>query len=277
MPYRPAAILSQITALAKPSTRVLQRAYRASPRDVVAALRKRVGREHGTAPTAEPSPPTEAFLRSAEYGELMSRHLPVDGSHDSHEAQNETQNYRFRHHTAANRLGVFRWRGMQKHLDTLLPLLTAPGIRIVDFGGAGGPLGLGSEVVDRLDRDAWGRTVRHHSLAELGESVDVVFSSHALEHIPELDDTLRSMQRCLTPGGQLILHVPSFHCERWRAGVHSNSSYNDHVGTFGVGHDPLGVGCQNYIDIARKVGEFFSVRHADYCGDDSILVLASKG
>jgi SAM-dependent methyltransferase len=176
-----------------------------------------------------------------------------------------------------NRLGVFRWRGIQKHLDTLLPLLTAPASRIIDFGGAGWPLGLGSEVVDRSDRDACGRAVRHHSLAELGESIDVIFSSHALEHIPELDDVLRSMQSCLKPGGQLVLHVPSFHCERWRAGVHSNSSYNDHVWTFGIGNDPLGVECQNYVDIARKVGEFLSVRRAEYCGDDSILVLASKG
>jgi hypothetical protein len=129
MPRRPAAILSRIAALAKPSTRALQRAYRASPRDVVGALRKRVVREHAAALTPEPSPPTEAFLRSAEYSELISRHLPVDGSYDSHEAQNETQNYRFRHHTLANRLGVCRWRGMQKHLDTCCRCSPLPAAR----------------------------------------------------------------------------------------------------------------------------------------------------
>lgn len=276
----PAASLTRVAALAKPGKegwkRGLQRAYRASASDIVSALAKQSSRVHAPGIGAAPPPPTEAFLRSREYAELMSRHLPVDGSHDLHEAQNETQNYRFRHHTVARRLGVFRWRGIQKHLDILLPLLTASGSKVVDFGGAGGPLGLGSEVVDRLDEDAWGRKVKHHSLSELGESVDVVFSSHALEHIPELDDVLRSMQRCLKPGGQLILHVPSFHCERWRAGVHSNARYNDHVWTFGVGRDPLGLACQNYVDIASKVGEFFSLRLAEYCGDDSILVLASK-
>lgn len=276
----PEAGLSRVSALAKPGKeawkRGLQRAYRASARDLVRALGNRGGRARAASARAVPTPPTEAFLRSREYAELMSRHLPVDGSHDQHEAQNETQNYRFRHHTVAHRLGVFRWRGIQKHLDTLLPLLTVPGSKVVDFGGAGGPLGLGSDVVDRLSEDAWGRAVTHHSLSELGESVDVVFSSHALEHIPDLDDVLRSMQRCLKPGGQLILHVPSFHCERWRAGVHSNARYNDHVWTFGVGQDPAGLACQNYVDIASKVGEFFAVRRAEYCGDDSILVLASK-
>jgi hypothetical protein len=275
-----AAALTRVAALAQPGARAwkrgVQRAYGASPRDIVSALRKSIGRPRAPAPAAAPTPPTEAFLRSPEYAELMSRHLPADGSHDLHEAQNETLNYRFRHHTVAHRLGVFRWRGMQKHLDTLLPLLMAPGSKVIDFGGAGGPLGLGSEVVDRLSRDAWGREVRHHSLAELGESVDVVFSSHALEHIPELDDVLDGIRRCLKPGGRLVLHVPSFHCERWRAGVHSNAHYNDHVWTFGVGRDPLGLACQSYVDIASKVAEFFSVHHADYCGDDSILLLASK-
>jgi SAM-dependent methyltransferase len=275
------APITRVMALAQPSARAwkrgLQEASHASPRDIVGALRKSFGPQRQPTPAAAPTPPTQAFLRSSEYAELMSRHLPADGSYDLHEAQNETLNYRFRHHTVAHRLGVFRWRGMQKHLDTLLPLLTADGIRVVDFGGAGGPLGLGSEVVDRLSRDAWGRAVRHHSLAELGGTVDVVFSSHALEHIPELDDVLRSIQGCLKPGGQLVLHVPSFHCERWRAGVHSNARYNDHVWTFGIGPDPVGLACQSYIDIASKIAEFFSVHHADYCGDDSILVLGSKG
>jgi hypothetical protein len=247
----PASALARVTGLAKPGAvawkRGLQRAYRTSPLDVVGRLRKLVRGEREPRAGVAPSPPTEAFLRSREYADLMSRHLPVDGNHDLHEAQNETQNYRFRHHTAAHRLGVFRWRGIQKHLDTLLPMLTASGSKVVDFGGAGGPLGLGSEVVDRLSQDAWGRAVPHHSL------------------------------RCLKRGGQLILHVPSFHCERWRAGVHSNARYNDHVWTFGIGQDPLGLACQNYVDIASKVGEFFSVHLAEYCGDDSILVLASKG
>jgi SAM-dependent methyltransferase len=206
----------------------------------------------------------------------MTRHLPFDGSHDLHEAQNETRNYRFRHHEVAQRLGVFRWRGIQKHLDTILPLLTTPGGKIIDFGGAGGPLGFGAEVVDKLEQDAWGREVRRHSLADVGDDVDVVFSSHALEHIAELDDILRSMQRCLRPGGQLILHVPSFQCERWRAGVHTNRRYSDHVWTFGIGREPRGIQCQNYVDIVQKTSELFEVGRAEYCGDDSIFILARK-
>jgi hypothetical protein len=256
--------------------RVLRSAYRSSVRDVVAAIRSRFARRKGSSPLDAAAPPSEAFLRSSEYGELMARHLPFDGSHDLHEAQNETQNYRFRHHTVARHLGVFRWRGIQKNLNTILPLLTAPAGKVVDFGGAGGPLGFGAVVVDKLEQDAWGRPVRHHSLADIGEDVDVVFSSHALEHIAQLDDILRSMRRCLRSGGHLILHVPSFHCERWRAGIHANRRYSDHVWTFGIGPQPRGVECQNYLDIAQKVRELFELRFAEYCGDDSIFVLARK-
>jgi Methyltransferase domain len=255
---------------------VLRRAYRASLRDVVSAVRTRIAGKKVAATAGVPEPPSEAFLRSSEYEELMSRHLPFDGSHDLHEAQNETRNYRFRHQTVARRLGVFRWRGIQKNLDRILPLLGTSAGKVVDFGGAGGPLGFGAEVVDKLEQDAWGREVRHHSLADVGENVDVVFSSHALEHIPDLDDILRAMQRCSRPGGHLILHVPSFHCDRWRAGVHANERYSDHVWTFGIGTDPDGARCQNYVDIAEKVRELFELQSAEYCGDDSIFILARK-
>jgi SAM-dependent methyltransferase len=255
----------------------LRRAYRASARDVVSAARARLARTTTASPSrSDATPPSEAFLRSSEYAELMSRDLPYDGSHDLHEAQNETRNYRFRHQTVAKRLGVFRWRGIQKHLDTILRLVTAPGSKVIDFGGAGGPLGFCAEVVDQLSVDAWGRAVPYSSLADVGDDVDVVFSSHALEHIPELDETLLAIQRCLKSGGDLVLHLPSFHCERWRAGVHTSRPFNDHVWTFGIDRDPVGVQCQSYVDIAAKVREQFDLRCAEYCGDDSILILARK-
>lgn len=255
----------------------LRRAYRTSARDVLNAARARLARKAKVAPSAAgAAAPSEAFLRSSEYAELMSRHLPHDGSYDLHEAQNETQNYRFRHQTMAKRLGVFRWRGIQKHLDAILRLVASPDSKVIDFGGAGGPLGFGAVVVDQLSVDAWGRPVRYHSLADVGSDVDVVFSSHALEHIPQLDETLLAIQRCLKPGGHLVLHLPSFHCERWRAGVHTSRAYNDHVWTFGIEPEPTGIECQSYVDIAAKVREHFDVRLAEYCGDDSIFILARK-
>ncbi len=256
----------------------LGKAYRTSPRDLVRALEKRWPRAGARrAPTgSRPAPLDEAFLRSDEYSMLMARHLPYDGSYDLHEAQNETRNFRFRHHEVAARLGVFRWRGMQRHRDTVLPLVTAPQARVIDFGGAGGPLGLGSLVVDRLEQDALGRRVPHPSLAAAGAGHDVVFSSHALEHIPALDEVLAELALSLRPGGHLLLHLPAFSCERWRAGVHRNERFNDHVWTFGIGPEPGGVTCQRYVDIAAKVAVTFDVELAEYCGDDSIFLRARR-
>jgi hypothetical protein len=256
----------------------LGKAYRTSPRDVVRAVTRRwpaAGLQR--ARDASPSVPLdEAFLRSDEYSTLMSRYLPYDGSYDLHEAQNETRCFRFRHHELAARLGVFRWRGIQKHLEVILPLVSAAQSRVLDFGGAGGPLGLGSLVVDRLERDALGRPVPYASLPAAGTGYDVAFSSHALEHIPALDEALTLLVASLRPGGHLLLHLPAFSCERWRAGVHRNQRFNDHVWTFGIGPEPAGVRCQSYVDIAGKVAATFDVAVAEYCGDDSIFVHARR-
>jgi SAM-dependent methyltransferase len=253
------------------------RLYRMSPRDAVQTVRRYVRSSSSDKAASESSGgPSEALLRSTEYAELMARHLPYDGSYDLHEAQNETKNFRFRHHACAERLGVFRWRGMQKHLDAVLELVTAPGMKVLDFGGAGGPLGFSSAIVDRLEWDAWGRPVPYSSLAAAGGNNDVIFSSHALEHIPELDEALSGIHGALRAGGQLLLHVPAFSCERWRAGVHASNRYNNHVWTFGLGPEPAGLALHSYVDLRPKVERLFALEHAEYCGDDSIFIRAQR-
>lgn len=254
------------------------RVYRMSAKDVVQAARGLVpGRvPSATAKERAPAKVDEAFLRSSEYAELMSRHLPHDGSFDLHEAQNETRNFRFRHHERAGALGVFRWRGIQKHLDSILSLVARPGAKVLDLGGAAGPLGLESAIVDRLDRDVWGRPVPFHSLEAAGCDNDVVFSSHALEHMSDLDAVLGSIRAALKEGGHLLLHVPAFTCERWRAGVHASNRYNDHVWTFGLGPEPANVHCKNYVDLLPKVKNLLELECAEYCGDDSIFIRARR-
>lgn len=251
---------------------LLGKVYRSSLADAVNGAAKLV-KERIEAP-ARPAPMTASFLRSQEYDELMSRHLPCDGSFDLHEAQNKTASYQFRHGPAAPRLGVFRWRGMQRHRHRVLEAIEKAQGHVLDFGGAGGPLGLNSVVVDQLERDALGRPVELHSLAEARGRASVVFSSHALEHVQPLDEVLQQMRESLVPGGTLIVHVPSYYCERWRAGLHTNKRFNDHVWTFGLEDAPLTNGLQSYANIAKRIQGFFNVELAEYCGDDSIFVLA---
>src|SRR5690606_30960590 len=127
-------------------------------------------------------------------------HLPFDGVYDLHEAQNQTANFRYRHFDCKNRLGIFRWRGIERNLDFLLPILTDSQKRIIDFGGAASSVGFHSVVVDQLRTDAFGNPVPFHSLSEVEGEVDVIFSSHTLEHIPDLDGILGSIAAKLKPG-----------------------------------------------------------------------------
>jgi SAM-dependent methyltransferase len=253
---------------------MLGKVYRSSLADAVAGVRGFVkDRVEGT---PLPQPVTGTFVRSQEYDELMSRYLPCDGSFDLHEAQNETHSYNFRHRVVHNRLGVFRWRGMQRHRARILDIVENAQGRVLDFGGAAGPLGLGSVVVDQLEVDVFGRPVTLHSLAAARGGVSVVFSSHAMEHVPALDDTLREIRDTLEPGGTMILHVPSYFCERWRAGRHTHRSFNDHVWTFGLEDKPLASELPSYANIASRVARHMAVELAEYCGDDSIFLLARR-
>lgn len=221
-------------------------------------------------------PVSRTFLRSGAYTELMSRYLPFPGEHDSHEAQNLTRNFLFRHHEVNHRLGVFRWRGMQEHLDIILELLEKEGQKVIDLGGAASPLGLGSEIVDFQKKDAFGREVPYQSLEEVEGPVDLIFTSHTLEHIPDLEKVLRQMHGLLRPGGNLLVHVPSFYCERWRAGVHKNPTYNDHYWTFGLSGSETPPGLVRFCPVDEVVEKYFELRFAEYCGDDSIFIHAVK-
>ncbi len=221
-------------------------------------------------------PVTAAFLNSEAYEEMMTRHLPYPGVYDLHEAQNYTRNFTYRHHEANHLLGAFRWRGIYKHRHLILDLVLREGAQVVDLGGAAGPLGLGAQVVDFLPVDALGHQVRFRYLNELPEPVDVLFSSHTLEHIPELHNIMREIQKALVPGGHLMLHLPAFHCERWRVGTHQNKLYNDHQHTFGLKGTDHPEGLINYLDIDELVGQYFDLEMAEYCGDDSIFILAKN-
>jgi hypothetical protein len=250
---------------------ILHSVYTNSPRDWVQKFGRRL---RGDAPRRY-VPPTADFLRSDEYHELMNRHLPYGNVYDRHEAQNRTQSFCFRHFEIPHRLGVFRWRGMQEHLGTIMELVLADGADVLDVGGAAGPLGLGSKIVDRLPADAAGRPVPYRDLADVPGPVDVIFSSHCIEHVADLDGLFGQMRAKLKPSGRLIAFVPAFTCERWRASVHTNAKYHDHVWTFSLAGTAVPDGLVGHCEIDVKLAEFFKLEEVEYCGDDSIFIQAS--
>ncbi len=256
-----------------PSPSFFRRLYTLSPQKIADKVRSVIG---GDRPNPTAQLVTGEFLQSEEYQQMMAAHLPYDRSYDLHEAQNFTANFRYRHFDCRDRLGIFRWRGIERNLDFLLPILTDETKRIIDFGGAASSVGFHSIIVDQLPTDTFGNPVRFHSLKEVEGEVDVIFSSHTLEHIPDLDGILSDIASKLKTGGRLILHIPSFSCERWRPGIHTNVKYNDHVWAFGLEPDSPIPGLQGYCNIVTPVSKHLTVERAEYCGDDSIFLVAEK-
>jgi hypothetical protein len=80
----------------------------------------------------------------------------------------------------------------------------------------------------------------------------------------------------MTADGICIFHVPSFYCERWRVGTHSNKTYQDHCWTFGLSGDYIPEDMfVNYIEIDILIKKYFNLDICEYCGDDSIYIQAS--
>jgi len=231
---------------------------------------------------------TPAFLRSPEYAYVMHRHVPDPRNVDPMEAHHISDSYRLRHADLAPLLGVWRWRGVARHAEAILRELEAKpaadrACPVLDFGGAGGPLGLGSHVVDLKEQDVNGAPVVFRSLDSVrhfttGKPVArCIFTSHALEHIPDLDAVLAQIANALAPGGLLIAHVPAWTCVRWRAGIHTSPDFAPHVHDFGIEDAAPIPGLRAYTNIAARVAASgLAVELAEYCGDDSIMVMARK-
>lgn len=198
----------------------------------------------------------------------------LEGEAGMNEAATEAGNYNYRHRVVNRKLGIWRWRGMQEYRDEILEILEG-GQNVVDFGGAACPLGLGATVVDLLPRDGAGWPVRYRSIGSLPTKADVVFTSHCLEHIEPLDDVLSEIKEGMTSGGCLLVFVPAWTCERWRAGVHENKLYNDHAWTFALSGDDSVPELERLKFIDEVIGKQFTIEKAVYCGDNSIFIKAA--
>lgn len=75
-------------------------------------------------------------------------------------------------------------------------------IKIVDFGGGDGGL---SSVLERF---GFKNAKNVGAGDEMPEGVDVVLAEHVLEHIYDMDDAMRGIQRALNVWGTLIVDVP---------------------------------------------------------------------
>jgi hypothetical protein len=257
------------------SQRVARKLYYSSPNDLVELAGKRY--RLLAKRRRKPPPLTLEFFESGRYEELMSRHVPCDGNYGLHEAETATKSFLFRAFEVDDVLRAFCWRGVQENLDLILRRFDQASRPVIDLGGAASPFGLGSVVVDLLPYDVDGNPVPYRTLSELPSPVDVIVSSHTLEHIPDLEAELERIRDYLVSGGTLLAHIPAFTCVRWRAGTHSHASFGDHAWTFGLSNTAnVPQGLVNYVEIDRLLARHFELESAVYCGDDSIFVVCRR-
>lgn len=256
---------------------IARRLWLSSPATYAEIVKNKYGLLQRRRPNPHP-PVTREFLRSAEYDDLMYRHVPATLDYGKHEAQMDTSSFRFRAFKVDRRLRAWRWRFAQEKRDLLLDVFPNGDSKLVlDLGGAASPWGLGSVVVDTMKIDGDGNQVRYRSLSEVGRKADAVVTSHTLEHIPNLEEVLGEIRESLRPGGLLVAAVPSYTCERWRANVHGNAVYGDHVWTFGLSETKnVPPELANYANIDEMIGRFLTVVEAEYVGDDTVLVVGEN-
>lgn len=182
------------------------------------------------------------------------------------DAELKTESWRLRHsHAAIQTLGAWRWIGVQRHALKILDICRhGP---VIDFGGADGPLGLGSVVVDLK--------AAYRTLDEVPGHAAAVFTSHTLEHSEDLYGTINAIADKLVPRGWLICHVPAWTCTRWQAGSYANANQETpHRHTFAlIGDD---VEADNLTCIDSVLSERFELSVCEHCGDNSLMLIGRK-
>jgi len=119
---------------------------------------------------------------------------------------------------ARETVGAWRWQLL--HEPPILKVLRQwidEADRIIDFGGAAGPMGYGAIVVDRQ--------AEIRSLDDVEGQVDLIFTAHTLEHVRDLGLALCSIHWKLPLGGRVIVLVPSWQNTALRAENHIHHAH----------------------------------------------------
>ena len=123
--------------------------------------------------------------------------------------------------------------------------------------------GIADKLLNRLD--------------EIDYDLDFIFSSHTLEHIPNLEEILQQMYDNLVKDGILALNLPAYTCKRWIAKTGHWMGGTPHVHTFKLSKTKVDEDITNLLDIDSLLEKFgFKISLAEYTGDNSIIIFAEK-
>jgi len=193
------------------------------------------------------------------------------------DAQLKTDNYSYRHFKMNTLLGTWRWKGMFTYKDKILPIIFNKNLKGVDFGGAQCPVSRDIDIVDIDNKDIWGRPIKYKNLKDINYKLDYIFSSHCLEHLPELSKFIEQFYNSLKDNGKLILNLPAYTCKRWRGKNGHWMGGTPHLYTFALEETKIEeeIDTLVLIDTILKIYNF-KINIAEYTGDNSIIIIAEK-
>lgn len=200
---------------------------------------------------------TEKYLRSKEYEELMETFL--DDTSDRFNLGEDLdigKSYGFRHNNM-QMIYCWKWLCIYQYRELFMEYVFSDKIGI-DFGGDNGPVGGNTKIVDIRGG--------HATIDDIEEnSLDYIFTSHCLEHIPNLDETLIKLRSKLKDDGIMLGVVPCYKCVRWR-----HAWFNDHRWTFSLEDDEW----TRFDKKILKAG--FKIKKMEYCWENAIFMLCEK-
>lgn len=164
--------------------------------------------------------------------------------------------------------GVWRWEGLRENSSIIMPKLHHP---ILDVGGALGPLGFNSIIVDKLEKDINGNPIKYHSITEIDFDVKTIFSSHLLEHLPNPVKHLQRCSRLIVPGGYCIVHVPSIY------NMTNHPYFKDsHMWLFAADGLTVQAGYSHILPLRKLMEMYFELEYIEYVSDCSILAIGRR-
>lgn len=196
---------------------------------------------------------------------------------DLYDAEPKTNNYNIRHFQLNQKLGGWRWKGIFTYRETFINLIFNDNLKGVDFGGSQRPISSHIDIIDIEDIDYYNRPVKYHKLSEVEYPIDYIFSSHTLEHIPNLEGVLEEMYESLEEDGILALNLPSYSCKRWWADTGNWMGGTPHVHTFKLKKTKVDEDIPKLINIDELLeSKGFKIAMAEYAGDNNIIIFAEK-
>lgn len=209
---------------------------------------------------------TKKELKSEKYKKVMmlDRDVSTDGRNSAHK---HTKNFNQRMFVE-HRLGAWRHWASYKNRDLILEYTHNPKLKGIDFGGAKGPISPYADIIDIANKAKFGLKIKSPTLdIYTDNSIDYIWSSHALEHVDNLVEVLQKMYDILKPNGTILFLLPAYTCRRWIP-----SNFNSHKCIFCLSGD-----YSNGINIEfllKRIG--FSLKECYYCADNSIFIHGNK-